>query len=73
MCPNHQPGSPDAMASELGLRSVVFDVDDLQAIVDRLTMCAAAIGMGLVTTQVLPWVYRRGANLTVLPGPRIRQ
>lgn len=37
------------------------------------TMCAAAIGMGFMTTQVLPWVYRRGPKLTVLPGPHIRQ
>ena len=42
--PNHEPGSPDAMANELGLRSVVFDVDDLQAIPDRL----AADGYHLV-------------------------
>ena len=34
--PGHEPGSPDAMANELGLRSVVFEVDDLQAILDRL-------------------------------------
>ena len=30
------PGSPDAMANHLGLRNVGFEVDDLQAIVDRL-------------------------------------
>src|SRR5512143_2156461 len=42
--PNHQPGSPAAMATELGLRSVAFEVDDLKAIVDRL----AADGYGLV-------------------------
>ena len=35
--PNHEPGTPDAMANELGLRSVAFEVDDLQAILDRLT------------------------------------
>ena len=34
--PNHEPGSPDAMANELGLRSVVFEVDDLQAILNGL-------------------------------------
>ena len=34
--PNHEPGSPDAMANELGLRSVAFEVDDLQGILDRL-------------------------------------
>ena len=42
--PDHAPGSPAAMATELGLRSVAFEVDDLQAIVDRL----AADGYGLV-------------------------
>jgi catechol 2,3-dioxygenase-like lactoylglutathione lyase family enzyme len=42
--PEHQPGSPDAMANELGLRNVAFEVDDLQATVDRL----AADGYGLV-------------------------
>ena len=42
--PDHEPGSPDAMANELGLRNVAFEVDDLQAIVDRL----AADGYGLV-------------------------
>jgi catechol 2,3-dioxygenase-like lactoylglutathione lyase family enzyme len=42
--PGHAPGSPDAMANELGLRNVAFEVDDLQAAVDRL----AADGYGLV-------------------------
>src|SRR5512134_3257925 len=42
--PDHEPGSPDAMANELGLRNVGFEVDDLQAILDRL----AADGYGLV-------------------------
>ena len=42
--PDHEPGSPDAMANELGLRNVMFEVDDLQAVVDRL----AADGYGLV-------------------------
>ena len=42
--PNHEPGSPGAMANELGLRNVGFEVDDLQAAVDRL----AADGYGLV-------------------------
>src|SRR5215831_16136045 len=34
--PDHQAGSPTAMANELGLRSVAFEVNDLQATVDRL-------------------------------------
>jgi catechol 2,3-dioxygenase-like lactoylglutathione lyase family enzyme len=42
--PHHEPGSPDPMPNELGLRNVTFEVDDLQAILDRL----AADGCGLV-------------------------
>ena len=42
--PDHDPGSPTAMANELGLRSVAFEVDDLRAEVDRL----ASDGYGLV-------------------------
>ena len=34
--PDHRPGSPLAMANELGLRNVAFEVDDLQGAVDRL-------------------------------------
>jgi catechol 2,3-dioxygenase-like lactoylglutathione lyase family enzyme len=42
--PDPVSGSPDPMANELGLRSLSFEVDDLQAMVDRL----AADGYGLV-------------------------
>jgi catechol 2,3-dioxygenase-like lactoylglutathione lyase family enzyme len=42
--PDHEPGSPAAMANELGLRNVAFEVDNLQAAVDRV----AADGYGLV-------------------------
>ena len=42
--PGHQPGSPAAMATELGLRNIAFEVDDLEATADRL----AADGYGLV-------------------------
>jgi catechol 2,3-dioxygenase-like lactoylglutathione lyase family enzyme len=42
--PDHEPGSPTAMANELGLRNVAFEVDDLQAAVDEL----ATEGYGLV-------------------------
>ena len=42
--PDHEPGSPNAMSNELGLRNISFEVDDLQAIVDGL----AADGYGLV-------------------------
>ena len=42
--PDHVPGSPNAMANELGIRNVCFEVVDLPTIVDRL----AAEGYGLV-------------------------
>lgn len=42
--PDHLPGSPQAMANELGLRNVSFEVGDLDAAVDA----AAAQGYGLV-------------------------
>lgn len=34
--PDHEPGSASAMATELGLRNIAFEVDDLQAAVDQL-------------------------------------
>ena len=42
--PDSVPGSPAAMANELGLRNVAFEVDDLQAAV----AWAAGEGYGLV-------------------------
>jgi catechol 2,3-dioxygenase-like lactoylglutathione lyase family enzyme len=42
--PDHAPGSPGAMANELGIRNLAFEVDDLPATVDRL----AADGYALV-------------------------
>jgi catechol 2,3-dioxygenase-like lactoylglutathione lyase family enzyme len=42
--PDPAPGSPAAPANELGLRSVAFEVRDLQAAVDQ----AATAGYGLV-------------------------
>ncbi len=42
--PDHTPGSPDAMANEVGLRNVSFEVGDLQAAVDAV----GAAGYGLV-------------------------
>jgi catechol 2,3-dioxygenase-like lactoylglutathione lyase family enzyme len=42
--PDHEPGSPHAMSTELGLRNVMLEVSDLDAILDRLT----AEGYGLV-------------------------
>src|SRR5690349_15250072 len=42
--PDHEPGRPTAMANELGLRNVCFEIADLRATVERL----AAGGYGLV-------------------------
>ena len=42
--PGHTPGSPEAMANEVGLRNVSFEVGDLQATLDAV----AADGYGLV-------------------------
>ena len=42
--PEHTPGSPEAMATELGMRNVCFEIEGLQAAVDAL----AANGYGLV-------------------------
>ena len=42
--PEHERGSPTAMANQPGLRNVAFEVDDLRATVDGL----AADGYGLV-------------------------
>ena len=42
--PDHVPGSPAAMANELGLRNLSFEVGDLDAVVDEV----ARNGYGLV-------------------------
>jgi catechol 2,3-dioxygenase-like lactoylglutathione lyase family enzyme len=42
--PDHTPGSPAAMANELGIRNVCLEITDLRATVDRL----ASDGYGLV-------------------------
>lgn len=42
--PDQTPGSPEAMANEVGLRNVSFEVGDLQAAVEAV----AADGYGLV-------------------------
>jgi catechol 2,3-dioxygenase-like lactoylglutathione lyase family enzyme len=59
--PDHEPGSPAAMSTELGLRNVAFEVNDLQAAVERL----AADGYGLIGgvgqyEQVWRMAYVRG-------------
>jgi len=60
--PDHQPGSPAAMANELGLRNVCFEVADLQATVDGL----AADGYGLVGGI---GQYENSWRMTYVRGP----
>ena len=45
--PHHEPGSPDPMPNELGLRNVTFEVDDLEAILDRLAADGYGLGGGV--------------------------
>src|SRR6478735_2423621 len=45
--PDHVSGSPTAMANELGLRNVCFEVEDLQAAVDAVTADGYALVSGI--------------------------
>ena len=67
------PGSPTAMANEVGLRSVAFEVNDLRAVVERL----APDGYGLIGgigeyENVWRMAYVRGPDgITVALAERI--
>jgi catechol 2,3-dioxygenase-like lactoylglutathione lyase family enzyme len=60
--PDHEPGSPVAMANELGLRGVVFEVDDLQAAVDGLAANGSGLVGGIASTRTSGMAYVRGAQ-----------
>ncbi|NGN93748.1 VOC family protein [Nocardioides sp. KC13] len=60
--PDHVPGSPEAMANELGLRNVCFEVDDLDAVLERV----AADGYGLVGGV---GVYEGVVRMAYVRGP----
>lgn len=60
--PDTVPGSPTAMANELGLRNVSFEVDDIQAAVDE----AGAQGYGLVGGI---GEYERSWRMAYVRGP----
>ena len=60
--PDHTPGSPEAMANELGLRNVCFEVDDLDAILEQV----AADGYGLVGGV---GVYEDAVRMAYVRGP----
>src|SRR6266540_293775 len=50
--PESVPGSPDAMANELGLRNVAFEVNDLQAAVDWAATEATDWSVASASTRV---------------------
>jgi catechol 2,3-dioxygenase-like lactoylglutathione lyase family enzyme len=60
--PDHVPGSPAAMANELGLRNVSFEVGDLQAAIDAV----AADGYGLVAGV---GEYENSVRMAYVRGP----
>ena len=60
--PDHVPGSPAAMANELGLRNVCFEVDDLDQELARL----AEEGYGLVGGV---GVYEETVRMAYVRGP----
>jgi catechol 2,3-dioxygenase-like lactoylglutathione lyase family enzyme len=68
--PNHGPGSPDPMPNEPGLRNVTFEVDDLQAILDRLAADGYRFvgGVGLWRIQASP----EGHELLVTGSSTVR-
>lgn len=60
--PDHVPGSPTAMANEIGLRNVSFEVGDLDAAVDAV----AADGYGLVSRI---GEYENSVRMAYVRGP----
>lgn len=59
--PDHQPGSPSAMSTELGLRNLCFEVEDLPGIVARLAEDGYALVGGIGEYQdVWRMAYVRG-------------
>jgi len=59
--PDHDPGSPAPMANELGIRNVAFMVDDLDAMVDRVTADGYALIGGVGEWQhAIRMAYVRG-------------
>lgn len=62
VAPDHVPGSPTAMATELGLRNVSFEVGDLDAVLDEL----AKDGYGLVGGI---GEYRNSVRMAYVRGP----
>ena len=60
--PDHVPGSPNAMANEIGLRNVSFEVADLDAALEAV----AADGYGLVAGV---GEYENSVRMAYVRGP----
>jgi catechol 2,3-dioxygenase-like lactoylglutathione lyase family enzyme len=71
--PSHQAGSPNAMSTELGLRNICFAVDDLKAIVDRLSTDGYGLvgGIGQYEDAWLMCYVRGPEGIIVALGQRI--
>jgi catechol 2,3-dioxygenase-like lactoylglutathione lyase family enzyme len=71
--PDPKPGTPTAMANELGLRSVAFEVEDLRATVDRLGVDGYGLigGIGEYENAWLMAYVRGPAGIIVALAERI--
>ena len=72
--PDPEPGPPDPMPTELGLRNVTFEVDDLSAVLDRLSPRGYGLVGGVGRYQgTWGMASARGAAGVILkPGHRPR-
>jgi catechol 2,3-dioxygenase-like lactoylglutathione lyase family enzyme len=61
--PDHEPGSPNAMANELGLRNVAFEVDDLRGETALRNMLARPVDSEIVAERD-PWKAKCSVVMT---------
>jgi catechol 2,3-dioxygenase-like lactoylglutathione lyase family enzyme len=73
LTPDHVPGSPTAMANELGLRNVSFEVGNLAAVVDELAMDGYGLvgGIGEYENSVRMAYVRGPEGIVVSPFEQI--
>jgi catechol 2,3-dioxygenase-like lactoylglutathione lyase family enzyme len=71
--PHHEPGSPNALANELGLRNVCFEVDDIDAVLEWLAGQGYEVvgGVGQLTDQWRMAYVRGPAGITVAVAQRL--
>jgi catechol 2,3-dioxygenase-like lactoylglutathione lyase family enzyme len=72
MRPDHEPGSPGAMSNELGLRNVAFEVDDLDAILDRMAADGFQLVGGVGTRRAIETIRRPEADVVCQRPVRFR-